>query len=604
VVNQDVSILYMNFDTKECMEVQVKDSLKLISMGLAKFGKVFDIKQAKEIMPYGLYNSENLEKNWVDIRLAKPYLKSEEQFITFKRNVRKLKLSQKIDGIEVFDLMKYSEYYCMRDCEVLNKGYETFRGWILKELKIDIDGVWTIASLADKYLKLNGVYDGVYQLSGLPQIFIQKCVVGGRTMCRNNVKKIFDGTIEGSDDFGKRMADYDGVSLYPSAMVRMLGTLKGIPKILEGRHLNKKFLDSVDGYFVKIRLLEIGIKRDFSLISDINENGVRVFCNECEKTDDDGKKHFKEYYVDKTTLEDWIEFQDIKYEIIRGYYYDEGRNPKIREVLQYLFDTRVKYKKIKNPIQVIYKLIMNASYGKSILKPINTEDRIIDGEEKANEFLRQNYNFIIEYEKLYDCNKTKFKLHKSINEHFNNCCVGVEILSMSKRIMNEVMCLAEDEGLEAYYQDTDSIHIVYDDVAKLKEKFTEKYGRNLDGKKLGQFHIDFELKDNGVECVDLYAEKSIFLGKKCYIDCLVGINPETNKIVRGYHIRMKGVPNTTIYHTAKKLGINMYELYMKLYEGEKIKFDLLEAGNRCNFKFHNNGEITSMSSFERVISFA
>jgi len=30
---------------------------------------------------------------------------------------------------------------------------------------------------------------------------------------------------------------------------------------------------------------------------------------------------------------------------------------------------------------------------------------------------------------------------------------------MSKRIMNEVMCLAEDLGIEIYYTDTDSMHI-------------------------------------------------------------------------------------------------------------------------------------------------
>ena len=35
---------------------------------------------------------------------------------------------------------------------------------------------------------------------------------------------------------------------------------------------------------------------------------------------------------------------------------------------------------------------------------------------------------------------------------------------MSKRIMNEVMCLAEDLGLNIYYQDTDSMHINYEEV--------------------------------------------------------------------------------------------------------------------------------------------
>ena len=37
--------------------------------------------------------------------------------------------------------------------------------------------------------------------------------------------------------------------------------------------------------------------------------------------------------------------------------------------------------------------------------------------------------------------------------------IGALILSMSKRIMNEVMCLAEDIGIDIYITDTDSMHL-------------------------------------------------------------------------------------------------------------------------------------------------
>ena len=576
---------YMNHKTKEMAEIQFKDSLKLISMPLRAFGKCFNLKIEKEVMPYGLYSRKTLRQNWVDVRAARRYLKSDKEYKQFIKNLKKLKLIEKVDGVNLFDMMKYSEYYCLKDCKVLMKGYETFRGWINKALSIDIDSVWTIASLANKYLELQGVYEGVYKLSGLPQVFIQKCVVGGRTMCRDNVKHKVEGV---------KMADYDGVSLYPSSMVRMKGTLMGVPKVLQANQLNYNFLSSCDGYFIKIKITRVGVKRHFSLLSEVNENGIRVFHNDMVG---------KEFYVDMTTLEDWINFQDVDFEVLKGYYYDEGRNPQIRKTLQYLFDKRLEKKKEKNPIQVVYKLIMNASYGKSILKPINTEVKIVDGEKNMKKFLLKYYNYIIEYEKLYDCNKWKFKLHKTIEEHFNNAAVGVEILSMSKRIMNEVMCLAEDENLTAYYQDTDSIHMEWDDVKVLKEKFTEKYNRELDGKQLGQFHIDFDLEDdNGNDCKDVYAEKSIFLGKKCYIDCLVGTNPE-GKTIRGHHIRMKGIPNSTIKHTANKMGIDLYELYSQLYSGKRIKFDLLENGKRCNFKFHNSGQISSMNKFVREIGF-
>ena len=34
--------------------------------------------------------------------------------------------------------------------------------------------------------------------------------------------------------------------------------------------------------------------------------------------------------VDKIALEDLIEFQKVEFEIIRGYYFNEGFNPKIK----------------------------------------------------------------------------------------------------------------------------------------------------------------------------------------------------------------------------------------------------------------------------------
>ena len=95
--------------------------------------------------------------------------------------------------------------------------------------------------------------------------------------------------------------------------------------------------------------------------------------------------------------------------------------------------------------------------------------------------------------------------------HYNYCHCGVEILYMNKTIVNEVMCLAEDLDLEIFHQDTDSLHINYDEVKILTKAFKAKYGRELVGKNMGQFHIDFEM-DGVVDYI--YAVGSYFLGKK------------------------------------------------------------------------------------------
>ena len=129
---------------------------------------------------------------------------------------------------------------------------------------------------------------------------------------------------------------------------------------------------------------------------------------------------------------------------------------------------------------------------------------------------------------------------KSINEHFNYVHCGVEILSMSKRIMNEVMTLAEDKQLNIWYQDTDSMHINYEDVEVLAKEFKYKYNRDLIGNDMGSFHVDFDLE--GAE-KEIYSIESYFIAKKVYIDILESKDKDNN-IINGAHMRLKAVPKT------------------------------------------------------------
>ena len=48
----------------------------------------------------------------------------------------------------------------------------------------------------------------------------------------------------------KKISDFDAVSLYPSAMARMTGFLKGKPKII---HDFNEVRDFADGYFICCR---------------------------------------------------------------------------------------------------------------------------------------------------------------------------------------------------------------------------------------------------------------------------------------------------------------------------------------------------------------
>ena len=169
-----------------------------------------------------------------------------------------------------------------------------------------------------------------------------------------------------------------------------------------------------------------------------------------------------------------------------------------------------------------------------------------------------------------------------------------------------------------FYQDTDSGHYYADDIPRLQQLFKIKYGRELIGKSLGQFHSDFAEVDKGYES---QAMASIFVGKKTYIDILTN---DINNI--GFHARMKGITQDVIAITANRLypdlipcyyqgGIfkpdyksdnvleySIVRLYKALYDGEEIAFDLCSGSGPC-FDRKNNFSIETKTEFIRKLKF-
>jgi hypothetical protein len=104
-------------------------------------------------------------------------------------------------------------------------------------------------------------------------------------------------------------------------------------------------------------------------------------------------------------------------------------------------------------------------------------------------------------------------------------------------------------------------------------------------------------------CSNIYAKRSVFLGKKSYIDELVGTNEKGEEVI-DYHIRLKGIPNTSILHACKKLGyVTPFELYEDMYDGKAIEFDLTEDGEKSNFKMSKNHKVHTLSEFKRELKF-
>jgi len=137
-------------------------------------------------------------------------------------------------------------------------------------------------------------------------------------------------------------------------------------------------------------------------------------------------------------------------------------------------------------------------------------------------------------------------------------------------------------------------------VKILAEKFKIDYGRDLIGEDMGQFHIDFKMK--GVEDEDTIRSKTfIGVGKKCYIDVLEGLN-DKGKIVKGFHIRLKGIPEDTIAYFCEDNKQTPLELFKDLHNGIEKHFDLLCGGEVNKFEY-DEMTYAMKEEFSRNVSF-
>ena len=568
-----------------------RNSYSIIPSALKNFAEMFHLNVHKEVMAYKIYNERNLNRKKVSALefQLQYYLENKD-----KKSLKEIKSDwrQLIDNsissnsfikdkLEI-DILKYAQFYCKKDCIVLMKGIEKFNNDLINVFKetdtkmLGVHNFISISAIGYRFALNYGCFDGCFELTGKPQNFILRCISGGRTMTANNEKHIVEGRIQ----------DFDAVSLYPSAMSIMNGVPKGKPKIIP-KNITTKGLLKYDTFFAEINIKFLKCKSNyeykFGQVFHFNEAGSKIFCNQ----------PINHFYLDKVAFMDLLEFYEMDYEFIRGYYFNEGFNNKINDFITKLFNLRLKYKKEKNPLEKTIKLLLNSIYGKSILKATECESKCIP-KENLYKYIWKNYNFIKEVIEEPSINNVYVKRIKAINEHFNLPQFGASVLSWSKHLMNQVIGTAEQNGINIYYQDCDSLHIMEDDVERLSKIYEQKYNKQLIGTQMTQFHCDFDSFEGSIGTV--YSRKLIALGKKSYLDILVD-----EKGNEGYHIRMKGIPKQVIINKVKRMNITVEELYERMYNGEEIEFNLLD-GTNC-FKKTKCFQQINLSSFIRRVHF-
>jgi hypothetical protein len=210
---------------------------------------------------------------------------------------------------------------------------------------------------------------------------------------------------------------------------------------------------------------------------------------------------------------------------------------------------------------------------------------------------------------------TRIMTAKSINRHYNQQHVAAMILEGAKHLMRKVLLLQQRVGSplaqKIYYTDTDSIHISQSAWDDLQIIYENKYGEKLEGKKLGQFHSDFQIdgtfqrQENKIVpsfiphsdlCGGkLFSKKMYLCGKKAYLDVLTS---EKNNRVELYHFRLKGIPQHSVVNKCNTdYDGDIQKLFDDLAQGEKMTFTLCGM-----FKTGRNGTIETISQ-DRTVQF-
>lgn len=596
---------------------EFRDSYKYIPKPLAAFSATFGLKMEKhEYIIYSLYTLLNVTKAGVSCRpctsidtpeeiytvgMAKSGKGLEKQLVPILELADYVLLDERIavsrlflevckdyitvsseEAGSVYYHMAHLKFYLEIDCRLLAEGMTVYEQRMKEILGVSCHDKLTLPSIVHYSLCEAGCYSDVYEVSESLRKFIAPAAHGGRVVARDN--KMWDITT--------RCLVLDARSLYSSSERRICNPTTedtvamatthtaGFPTgqakcITSQEHWNQR--DSWVYYVVRISITAIKKHQQIPFVS-YHSGHSREYVSSMFDSKGEAVKALNDVSVDKIALEDWVKFQGIEYTFIEGVYWDEGGNTAIGNYVESLYTTRRKFISEGNvSMSELCKLALNSLYGKTICRPNDTKV-VVKTAAQAEQYEMNNADSLCDRENCH--NSVIFSVMKDDVTHKNMAHIGSMILSMSRRIMNEVLDIANEIGVPVMYTDTDSMHIVDSvsegvesrGVARLEAAYKERYGRDLVGVNLGQFSMELKFPGH----TNIRSERCIILGKKVYIHWVCGdrLDDRGEVVTDSYgHCRAKGV-SASSFNEHVVTEEDKMQLYERMYNGESIAFNL------------------------------
>ena len=599
------------------IQLEIRDSLKMINVGISRFASAFQLppgvcKQGDYIL-YDYFTPANrsTENSLVSVEeyssnhvFSDDVKENEELRIKFNQKLRtflndpdKSPRDCYFGPADSFLPWVLYRYYLRYDVLVLALGLQKFRHefGVITENKLNIFDSLTISSFANRYMGFTGCFDGAYSYYGTTREFISKAIYGGRVFC--------NPAYEGREVTGK-LDYFDACSLYPSAIKFICEQSGGFPtgpcSFLQPEQLDYAFLrNETTEYTVEIKIS--AIRKQQHSVPFIAYRSTDSGLQYLNALPGDLKSII--VTVDKQTLEDYIAFHLIEFEVLRGVFWTGPKNTKWGEVISGLYEERLKCKRLGHGVRADnLKLVMNSAYGKTIMKPTLIEkvfaaaDKRDDSDDsKWKRRLISDFHLIKEFRWIgeHQLELTRF----AKDETFTLCKYGSMILAASKHLMNQVFDLMSENEMNIYYTDTDSFVMDQKDQKQLAQLFQDKYDRPLIGDSLGQMHSDFTMKLDGKAVNPIHIWSSAFfpMSKKLYLHRIHTILPD-GKTASSIQFKCKGCTTEGLTYEAAKLGAGdegFIALYRKLSQGEEIDIPLNPPGKATKFVYSKDNRVST-----------
>ena len=296
----------------------------------------------------------------------------------------------KVEGATVCELRQA--------CDSLREKLKTATG-------LDLQTCNALPSLANDFLNATNCYEGCYEMSGVPQQFMQQCVLGGKVMRRDNQKQ---------------RSTREGVCVLDANSLRAEGAfrnafVKGTPKVMpQSKSEDAEWLAKQTQCFVQMEGRTNPEPLPFPLMS-ATTGAVRKWSNVCLG---------KQFHIDKHTAREIAEHQPFECRVIKGYCFDEGENQKVCEAVSKLHKERRAEK--DSHAQGACKATLTACFGHALLKA-NHATTVFMPMAKNESHFSKNCNYIKSSKKVNGGHLHAMK--KSVANHFNLTHVGCSIMS-------------------------------------------------------------------------------------------------------------------------------------------------------------------------------